>query len=105
MVALRIALDIVKILRYMLRMMGVEVLRPAIHFGKNDSMVKGGSIPHHKLPKKHLGIYDHAVREAYVAVIWTVCLIGRKQNISKCLTKILPGTTNEKENFQWVYFR
>ena len=102
-VALRTCLELIKSLRYKLRMMGVPLAGPAIVFGDNKSVVSGASIPEHKLSKKHLGICYHAVREASAAGIWKVGFTKGVHNIANCLTKILSGTQKEKEVDKWMY--
>ena len=87
------ALELIKSLRYKLRIMGVPLAGPAIVFGgDNKSVVNGASIPEAKLSKKHLGICYHAVRKASAAKIWKVGFVKGKYNVANCLIKILSGT-------------
>ena len=45
-------------------MMGVPILGPDHVWGDNKGVVNSASIPETRTTKKHLGICDHAVREA-----------------------------------------
>jgi len=102
-VALRTCLELIKELRYKLRMMGVPLDGPAVVWCDNQSVAKGAAVPEAKLNKKHLGICYHAVREASAAKIWQVGFIKGEHNIADCLTKILSGTVLEKQVTQWMY--
>ena len=102
-VALRTLLEMIKALRYKLRMLGVPLVGPAIVFGDNQSVVNGASIPENKLNKKHLGICYHAVREATAAGVWKVGFTKGVDNIANCLTKILTGAMKELELSKFVY--
>lgn len=103
MVAMRTALELIKDLRYKLRMMGVPLSGPALMFGDNKSVVNGASIPEAKLNKKHLGICYHAVREASAAGVWKVGFVKGEYNIADSLTKILSGTQKDKQVSKWMY--
>lgn len=96
-------MELVKALRYKLRMLGVPLVGPALIFGDNQSVVNGASIPECKIQKKHLGICYHAVREASAAGVWKVGFIRGKYNIADSLTKILSGTIKDKLVGQWMY--
>ena len=102
-VALRTSLDLIKAMRYKLRMMGVPILGPAHVWGDNQGVVNGAAIPESKINKKHLEICYHAVREASAAGIWKVGFVKGKYNIADCLTKILSSTAREKQVSKWMY--
>ena len=102
-VTLRTCLELVKALRYKLRMMGVPILGPAHVWGENKGVVNSASIPETSITKKHLGIFSHAVREASSQVIWKVGLCNLVNNIVDCLTKILSGISKEKQVSKWMY--
>ena len=102
-VALRTCLELVKALRYKLRMLGVPLSGPTLIFGDNQSVVNGASIPECKINKKHLGICYHAVREASAAGIWRVGFIKGKYNIADSLTKILSATIKDKQVERWMF--
>ena len=89
-VALRIATEHVKALRYKLRMFGVPIDTPANVYCDNQGVVKNASIPASTLSKKHNAVNYHLVREAAAAGIIRVGKEDTKTNIADILTKILP---------------
>jgi hypothetical protein len=68
-VALRIATETIKALRYKLRMMGIPLDGPANVLVDNDSVVKNSTIPLSTLQRKHNSIRYHCVRESVAAGI------------------------------------
>jgi hypothetical protein len=64
---MRIATELIKSLRYKLRMMGVPIDGPANVVADNETMVKNSTIPSVTLHKKHNAICYHYVREAVAA--------------------------------------
>ena len=66
-VALKIATEMVKALRYKLRMFGVPIDGSTDVFCDNKSVVTNSSIPSSVLNKKHNSICYHRVREAQAA--------------------------------------
>ena len=70
-------LELIKELRYKLRMLGVPIDGPAVVWCDNQSVANGAAVPEAKLNKKHLGICYHAVREASAAKIWQVGFINQ----------------------------
>jgi hypothetical protein len=89
MVALRTGMEMVKGLRYKLRMMGIPIEGSTSVFCDNKSVVTSTSVPESTLNKKHLGICYHSVREAIAARIMRVTHIDGKFNLADCLTKLL----------------
>ncbi len=69
MVALRICKELIVVMRYKLRMFGVEIDGPANVFFDNCGLVKNVSVPESMLMKKHNAINYHAVSEAVAAGI------------------------------------
>ena len=67
--ALQTALDIIKSMRFKLRMFGVPLVGPAQEFCNNQGVVMNASIPESVLTKKHNAINYHAVREAVAALM------------------------------------
>ncbi|MGL5935946.1 MAG: Ty1/Copia family ribonuclease HI, partial [Cetobacterium sp.] len=63
-VAAKTAVQQIMGLRQTLQYLGVEVEGSTRLFGDNGSVVKGGSIPHSVLKKRHHGISYHYTREA-----------------------------------------
>ena len=90
-VALRKAIEMVKSLRYKLRMFGVPIEGAALIFGDNDSVVKNSSRPESTLKKKHHSISYHTAREAVAAGIAYIIKVGTGYNLADIFTKILPS--------------
>ena len=99
-VALRIAVEQIKALRYKLRMFGVPVGGPALVYCDNQGVVKNAQLPESTLSKKHNAVNYHLVREAAAAGIIRVGKEDTKTNLADPLTKILPRVEKEyKMNF------
>ena len=94
--AMRIAVERIKALRYKLRMFWVPITSPANVFCGNQGVVKNTSIPDSTLLKKHKAVNYHSVCEA--AACGIVC-IGKEDidtNLSDVLMKVL--TKGQKDN-------
>jgi hypothetical protein len=91
-IALRIGTELIKSLRYKLRMMGVPLDGPANVLVDNESVVKNSTIPSSTLQKKHNSICYHYVREAVAAGCIQVAYISSDQNLADMLTKPLGAT-------------
>ena len=63
-VALKIAMEANRTLRYKLRMMGVPVKIPSYFYGDNMSVINNVQRPESTLKKKSNSVCYHAVREA-----------------------------------------
>lgn len=86
-VALRIGTELIKSLRYKLRMMGVPLEGPANVLVDNNSVVKSSTIPSSTLAKKHVSICYHFVREAVAAGYIRIAFIPSEENLADMLTK------------------
>ena len=93
--ALRVAVEMVKALRYKLRMFGVPVDGPASVFCDNEAVVKNTSIPESTLKKKHHSISYHACREAVAAEIIQIAKEGTKTNLADLFTKAMSSIRRE----------
>jgi hypothetical protein len=89
-VAMRRAIEMVKSLRYKLRMFGIPLIGPALVFGDNESVVKNASIPESTLKKKHHSISYHISREAVAAGIVHIIKVASGFNLADIFTKLLP---------------
>ncbi len=97
-VALRIARDLVVILRYKLRSFGIPIEGPhddpdgptLVHCD-NNGVVKNTTMPESTLSKKHVSINYHAVQEAVAAGIILVSKEDSVTNIADAFTKVLPA--------------
>jgi hypothetical protein len=92
-IALKIATELIQLLRYKLRMMGVALDGPANVFCDNNSVVINSSIPESTLKKKHVSICYHRTREACAMKMIRIAHEGTTTNLADCLTKNLPGPT------------
>jgi len=90
--AMRIGIEQIIELRYMLRMLGVPVVGPSWAFGDNMSVVMSSTIPSSTLKKRWNALSYHRVREAISAGIVNVVHLPGDENPADILTKALPHT-------------
>jgi hypothetical protein len=88
-VAMRVATEIIKGLRYKLRMMGVPLDGLANVLADNETMIKNSTIPLQTLQKKHNAICYHYVREAVATKIICIAYIPTTENLVDMFTKPL----------------
>jgi hypothetical protein len=86
-IAARTCVDQIIDLRNVLRYLGVPIDGPAMMFGDNETVVKGSSIPHIKLHKRHNALSYHRVRHAQAAGIIRVHYIPGSINPADILSK------------------
>ena len=89
-VAMRIAIEKIRALRYKLRMFGIPIDGPTNVLGDNESVVNAASRVEVRLNKKHNAICYHAVREACAAGWIRVGWEPTETNIADLFTKMLP---------------
>ncbi len=85
--AMRQAIELVKSLRYKLRMFGIPIDGPADVFCDNESVFKNVSIPTSILSKKQHSISYHSCRESVAAKIMWIAKEGTLTNLSDVFTK------------------
>ena len=95
-VAMRIAMERCKALRYKLKMFGFPIEGPTWMLGDNQSVVNSASLVERKLNKKHNAICFHAVREAVAAKWLMVGWEPTGSNIADIFTKVLNDETRAK---------
>ena len=88
-VAMRIAIEHIRALRYKLRMFGIPIDGPTNVFGDNESVVNSASRVEARLNKKHNAICFHTVREAAAAGWIRVGWEPTATNIADLFTKML----------------
>ena len=88
-VAMRQAVDLVKSLRYKLRMFGIPIEGPADIFCDNESVFKNVSRPESTLSKKQHSISYHACREAVASKIVRVAKEDTLTNLADLFTKTM----------------
>ena len=85
--AMRQAIDLVKSLRYKLRMFGVPIEGPSDVFCDNESVFKNVSRPESTLSKKQHSISYHSCREAVASKIVRVAKEDTLTNLADIFTK------------------
>ena len=90
------AVELVKALRYKLRMFGVLIEGPTDMFCDNEAVYKNSSIPESVLRKKHHSIAYHMCREAVAARICRIAKEDTETNLADIFTKVLPRPRREK---------
>jgi hypothetical protein len=90
-VAMKTAVEVLRGLRYKLRMMGIRISGPTYGFGDNLSVICNTSFPELVLRKKNNSICYHAMREAAaMGDIWIRHESGIT-NPADLFTKVLSG--------------
>ena len=92
-IALKQATEIIKGIRYKLKMLGVPLEGPARLMCDSQSVVMNSSFPESVLKKKHCSIAYHLVREAIAANVIHVYWERSKTNLADLFTKVLPPET------------
>jgi len=102
-VAMRIAIEHIKSLRYKLRMFGIPIDGPANVFGDNDAVIKNCSMPESTLKKKHHSISYHTVREAVAMGIAYIFKVDTGYNLADVFTKVLPSE-QKRRLLGWITY-
>ena len=89
--ALKTGVELIKGLRYKLRMMGIPINGPTHVRVDNMSVVNNTTLPESQLKKKSNSICYHFVRESVAAKVIRIAYEGSKSNLADCLTKIQSG--------------
>ena len=92
---MRIAVNMVKDLRYKLRMFGAPLSGPASIFCDNEAVYKSTVVPESTLKQKHHSIAYHYCQEAVAAGIVRVAKEGTKTNLSDIFTKLMSQARRE----------
>ena len=88
-VAMRQAIDLVKALRYKLRMFGIPIEGPTDVFCDNESVYKNVSRPESILSKKQHSISYHACREAVASELVRIAKEDTITNLADVFTKTM----------------
>ena len=94
--AMRIAVEMIKALRYKLRMFGVPIDGPTSVFCDNEAVYKNTVMPESQLGKKMHSIAYHICRESVAAGIIQIAKEGTKTNLADLFTKFLPRLDRER---------
>jgi hypothetical protein len=90
-IALKISVELIKILRYKLRMFGILIDNSTIVFCDNEAVVQNVTRPESTLKKKHISIAYHRCREAQAAGYIKIGFIKGMEDLADILAKALPG--------------
>ena len=93
--AMRIGVEMIKALRYKLRMFGIPIEGAASVFCDNEAVYKNTVLPESTLNKKHHSIAYHLCREAVASKIIQVAKEGTDTNLSDLFTKTLTAARRE----------
>ena len=93
--AMRIAVEMIKSLRYKLRMFGVPIEGPASVYCDNEAVYKNTVLPESVLKKKHHSISYHACCEAVAADIIQIVKEGTETNLADLFTKAMSSTRRD----------
>jgi hypothetical protein len=102
-VAMRQAIDLVKSLRYKLRMFGIPIDGPADVFCDNESVFKNVSRPESVLSKKQHSISYHSAREAVASKVVRIAKEGTVTNLSDIFTKTMCHPKREAILSRFMY--
>jgi hypothetical protein len=94
-VAMRQAIELVKSLRYKLRMFGIPTEGPTDIFCDNESVYKNTSIPESVLSKKQHSISYHSAREAVASGVVRIAKEDTLTNLSDVFTKMMTKPKRE----------
>ena len=103
-VAMRIAVERIKALRYKLKMFGIPIDGPSNVLGDNESVVKSASTVEARLTKKHNAICFHLVREACAAGWIRVGWEPTDTNIADLFTKQV-DTGRRRDLLRLIYVK
>jgi hypothetical protein len=90
-VALRIAVELIEVLRYKLQMFGIPIDGATNVYCDNNSVVTNAQVPESTLRCKHNSIAYHRVREAAAAGTIRIAKESHETNIADMLTKPVSG--------------
>ena len=90
-VAMKVAMEVVRGLRYKLRMMGVPITGPTYTYGDNMSVIHNTQRPESTLKKKSNAICYHAIRESVAMDEMLTAHIRSVDNPADLGTKVIPG--------------
>ena len=89
-VAMRLAVDMIKALKYKLWMFGIEIMDEEVKiYGDNNSVILNTSVPESTLKKKHHSVNYNYVREAVAAGTALLYKVDTGSNLADLFTKLL----------------
>ena len=89
-VAMRLAVEMIKALKYKLWMFGIKIMEDETKiFGDNNAVIINTSVPESTLKKKHHSINNNYVRDSIAAGIVLIFKFGTGSNIADLFTKLV----------------
>ena len=88
--AMKVATEYVRGLRYKLRMMGISIRGPCYVYGDNKAVLRNSALPDSQLKKKSNSIAFHHTREGSARDEWRITYINTDDNPADSQTKPLP---------------
>ena len=90
MVAMCLAVEMIKALKYKLWMFGIEIMEDEANiFVENNEVIINTSVPESTLKKKHYSINYNHVRESIAAGIFLIFKVDTGSNIADLFTKLV----------------
>jgi hypothetical protein len=90
-VAMKVATEAARGMRYKLRMMGIEVNEPTFMYGDNMSVIKNTQRPESLLNKKSNSICYHFMRESVAMGETLTAHVRSEDNPADICTKVMAG--------------
>jgi hypothetical protein len=90
-VAMKVAVEAARGMRYKLRMMGIEVNEPTFMYGDNMSVIKNTQRPESTLSKKSNSICYHFIRESVAMGETLTAHVRSEDNPADICTKLMAG--------------
>ena len=90
-VAMKVAFEVGRGLRYKLRMMGIPLDEPTYCFGDNMSVIQNTQNPESTLKKKSNSICYHYIRECVAMGEAMTAHVRSEDNPADICTKLIPG--------------
>ena len=90
MVAMHLAVEMIKALKYKLWMFGIEIMEDETKtFEDNNAVIINTSVPESTLKKKHYSINSNYVRESIAAGIILIFKVDTGSNLADIFTKLV----------------
>ena len=90
-VAMKLVMELLRGIRYRIRMMGVPIFGPSLIYGDNMSIIHSTQQPESTLKKKSNYIAYHEVRESVAMGELLTGHVGKNSNPADLATKVLYG--------------
>ena len=96
-VAMRLAVEMIKALKYKLWMFGIEIMEEETKiYGDNNAVIINTSVPESTLKKKHHSINYNYVRESIAAGVVQIFKVDTGSNLADLFTKLVNRVTRKE---------